>query len=164
MITSSEAPEFTNWLRSNGAEILAPTNPYELVRFRANGAVHIIYQRASGACTFGGKSKQALNAWRDGRHWSAGITKKPRTNMQKLRLALLERDGDACWFCGEPMPEDDMTAEHLVAHAKGGPDHHDNLVLAHERCNKVADNLPLKEKIDIHVRARLRKAGLGGTS
>lgn len=43
----------------------------------------------------------------------------------------------------------DATLEHLVARAKGGPDHMDNLVLVHEECNKKVSNLPLIEKIKI---------------
>jgi hypothetical protein len=143
---------------------LAPTNQWEVVRFRAKGAVHIVYRRANGQVSIkDAVTAEALEAWQRGAGWNPGLTKKARTNLQRTKAALLHRDGDLCWFCGEPMG-DDITVEHLVARGKGGPDHQDNLVLGHDRCNKAAGNLPLKEKIDIHVRARLRKAGLGGCS
>ena len=162
-INAKTAPVFANWLRAQGAEVLAPTNQWELVRFFAKGATRIIYQRGNGQVSIkDGITAEAIDAWQKGANWNPGLTKKPRTSLQRVKADLLHRDGAACWFCGEPLGSD-VTVEHLVARGKGGPDHQDNFVLSHERCNNQADNLPLKEKIDIHFRARLRKAGLGGT-
>jgi len=68
--------------------------------------------------------------------------------------ALLRRDGNACFYCGEPTGEDDRSLEHLVARAHGGPDHLSNLVLAHRRCNAVAGHLSAMEKIRIREQRR----------
>lgn len=143
------------WLRAQGAEVLAPTNAYEMARFRARGGVHVIYEGRRGI-TANGFAQTALTAYEKGANLWMGLTTKPRGNMAKTRAALLERDGNLCFFCCLEMNLEDMTVEHLVGRAKGGPDHQDNLVLAHESCNKSADNLPLIEKIKIHVFARRR--------
>lgn len=150
-----EREAFGLFLTRSGAELLAPTNPSELFRFRARGGVHIIYVRRTGFLTIKGAALEALRAFRAGSRWDAGTRNAdPRHAMKRERHALFERDGRACWFCGEDMPDDDMTVEHLVGRNKGGPDHLDNLVLAHQRCNIEADNLPLKRKIEIHCQHR----------
>lgn len=159
--------KFQEWLRSNGAQVLPETNSYELARFVAKGQTCVIYEGRRGVRANG----MALACWvafRSGvKYFQMGETQKPRTPMSKMKLVLRQRDGDCCFFCGLAMfelsdgrPEtplcDDCTLEHLVGRAKGGPDHEDNLVLAHERCNKEADNLPLMEKI------KIREANLHG--
>lgn len=40
--------KFGKWLSANGAEVLATTNPYELVRFRGETGVSIIYRNDGG--------------------------------------------------------------------------------------------------------------------
>lgn len=44
----------------------------------------------------------------------------------------------------------------VVPIAHGGPDHISNMVLAHRKCNEEAGHLSGREKIEIHVQARLR--------
>lgn len=39
---------FRAWLTANGAEVLATTNPYEVVRFRSGAGVGIIYRNERG--------------------------------------------------------------------------------------------------------------------
>ncbi len=63
----------------------------------------------------------------------------------RIRAALIERDGSACWFCGEEL-HGDCTIEHKVAKANGGDWSLGNLVLAHEECNRSMGRLPLKAK------------------
>ena len=156
-LTAGDIEAFSAWLRRCGAEVLAPTNPYELLRFRARGGTHVIYRKASGHVgNVIGFPKEAIEAWRGGRPLDMGITTKQRLGGDRVRAALLERDGRDCFYCLEPMPNDDMTIEHLVSVDKGGPSHHDNLVLAHLRCNQAADNLPLVKKI------KMREGALGG--
>ena len=40
--------KFKDWLRLNGAEVLSTTNAYEILRFRAKGAVHVVYTGRRG--------------------------------------------------------------------------------------------------------------------
>lgn len=144
---------FLLWLRQCGAEVLAPTNPYEFARFRAKGGVQVIYKGRRGI-TSNGFGNECLMAFENGRRLSMGITTKPRSSLTRLKAGLAERDGLECFYCGLFLSEDAMTIEHLVSRHKGGPDHMDNLVLAHEPCNKEADNLPLVEKIKLRERLR----------
>lgn len=145
---------FHLWLRQNGAEVLAPTNPFEFARFRARGGVHVIYEGRRGISSQG-FARECFDAWFAGERLSMGITTKPRDRLSHLKAALSERDGMECFYCGLIMTPEAMTIEHLVSRDKGGPDHADNLALAHEACNKEADNLPLVEKIK--MREKLKK-------
>lgn len=146
--------KFHLWLRQCGAEVLAPTNPFEFARFRAKGSLHVIYEGRRGirATGFG---ELCLNAFEDDKRLHMGIVTKPRNSLTRLKAALATRDGSECFYCGRLMAENEMTIEHLVSHHKGGPDHMDNLALAHEACNKEADNLPLVEKIKLRERLKV---------
>jgi len=146
--------EMNSWLMRQGAEVLSPTNPFELVRFRAQGGTHVIYERKNGVLTANGFAEECLQAFRAGKRLGMGITTGSRSSTIRMKSALLQRDGDLCFFCAKPMPQDDMTVEHLVSFHKGGPNHMDNFALAHEECNKQADNIPLVEKIKVYAKAR----------
>lgn len=147
---------FENWLRRQGAEVLVRTNPFEVVRFRAKSAVHIVYRDGSGCISSVPEFVQkCLDAFKNGRNLGMGITKQPRTLVAKKKAALFERDGDKCFFCGKSMTFEEASVEHLVAVVHGGPSNMNNYVLAHRACNEEVNNLPLKEKIDIHVSWRL---------
>jgi hypothetical protein len=66
---------------------------------------------------------------------------------RRLRKVVLERDGSHCFYCHKPMPEGDMTLEHLVAVKHGGKNSSANLVLAHALCNERMGSRPVIEKI-----------------
>ena len=153
----TDQKKFHEWLRQNGAEVLAPTNPYEYARFIAHGCVNVVYTGRRGFSA-SGFANDCLDAYLSGqKNIDMGIVKKPRTPMGKLKIALLNRDGVACFYCGVEMVEDGMTVEHLVSRQNGGPDHMDNLVLAHESCNKKVANLPLRRKIQLREDMRRGK-------
>lgn len=56
-----------------------------------------------------------------------------------------QQDGK-CYWCGKPfrdLPGMALTADHLIPKARGGDDHFENIVAAHERCNNArGDRLP----------------------
>ena len=149
-----DAKAFRAWLAQAGADLRPLTNPYEVARFIAHGGTHVVYTNARGTLRAKGVAEQALNAFREGRSWGAGVAKVDRRPMGRERAVLVERDGWACFFCGRPMTEDDMSVEHLVPRAHGGPHHTDNLALAHVGCNMKAANLPLVAKIAMFCEAR----------
>lgn len=158
---------FAAWLASEGAEIGVPTNPYEVVRYKAywrgttKAATHIVYAKENGLLTFTQGSLGHYRAFLDG----AAMEQLPHTAPKKKpakapsskkaskRVELAERDGTDCWFCGKDMGAD-RTLEHLVPKSKGGPNTLDNYVLAHGACNRLAADMPLVEKIAL--RAKLR--------
>jgi 5-methylcytosine-specific restriction endonuclease McrA len=169
-----DLPNFAAWLARNGAEIGIPGNPYEVIRYRAyvdggrSPATHIVYRKETGLLTWTGETKAHYQQFLTGSVlWPSAprdpdrpfLTTYP-TEKAKRRLRgevtrekLFERDGDECWFCGEPMG-DDCTIEHLVPKSAGGRNMLANYALAHSGCNHRAANLPLVKKIA--MRARLR--------
>ena len=68
----------------------------------------------------------------------------------------MARDGDNCFFCRKPLAGD-LTVEHLVALAHGGPNHISNLVCAHAACNHEAGHLSVAEKVALALAKRTAK-------
>lgn len=143
------------WLRDRGAEVLGPTNDWEVLRFKANGQTSVVYRNSRSenlACT--GEAHTALSRFYSGESWSAGVPKSKRSqaNRNAKVNALLARDGESCFYCGGSLGED-ITVEHLVARASGGPEHIANMVLAHAQCNHGAGTLSAFEKIKLRERS-----------
>ena len=70
-------------------------------------------------------------------------TKRKRRDLAVI--AIMERDGSDCWFCGKLL-NGDVTLEHLQPLALGGKWDEGNLALAHTGCNKAAGHLPRFKK------------------
>lgn len=138
---------------SAGGEILGPTNPYELMRFRTRYGVGVIYTGRRGERWNAEAilARDHIAAFNKGS--LAPVEVKGRRKDKATVAALLERDGDCCFFCGKPLG-DDITVEHLVAVAHGGPNHISNLFLAHQHCNKAAGHLSAPEKIAMAITER----------
>jgi hypothetical protein len=168
-----QCADFAAWLSMNGAEVAAPTNPYEVVRYRAfwcgskRAVTHVVYTKDSGLLTFTSGSQEHYRAFLDGQPLEgqapramAPVNPRPdkdpdaESKGDKVRRRLLARDGDECWFCGLAMGSD-VTVEHLVPKSKGGSNRLDNYALAHRACNHLAADKPLVAKIEL--RAQLRK-------
>jgi hypothetical protein len=140
-------PAFREFLVSRGAEVLQPTNEWEIVRFRAGGGTAIVYTNARGHITAIGAAKDALDAFGSGGNWRADFATKrdPKKRSVDVR-SLLARDGDRCFLCRQPLG-DDITVEHLVPIAARGPDTLANKALAHQACNLRMGHLSVMEKI-----------------
>ena len=78
-------------------------------------------------------------------------SKKQKKRLATIRL-LQRRDGNACFYCGRTRKEGEATIEHFVALAAGGPDHPDNLALAHANCNIRAGHLSAVAKVRLRAR------------
>ncbi len=155
MMTPSKVKRFKNWLTTNGAELLQPTNPYELVRFIAQGGTHIVYTKKNGSITVSGFAKQCLTAWQSGKNLDMGFTKtKRKSSYSKYKAPLLSRDGNKCFYCGEEMDQDDMSVEHLISISHGGLNKLTNMALTHEDCNQKAGSKPLVEKLKLRDEMR----------
>lgn len=57
------------------------------------------------------------------------------TGWNRLRLAVLERDGWVCSTCSKALEGDDATVDHVIAKASGGTDDTSNLVAMCRICN-----------------------------
>lgn len=158
---------FLNWLNRCGAEIGIPTNPYEMIRYRAlseNGkpVTHVIYRRENGSITWPGVTASHYRLFLDGMtlpgpnaippsevFLQTFPTKSAQASLRAdTRQKLLDRDGNECWFCGKSLG-DDCTIEHLVPKSSGGRNMLANYALAHRSCNNRAGNLPLIRKIEM---------------
>ena len=140
-------PAFREFLAARGAEVLEPTNEWEVVRFRAAGATAVIYTNGSGRITpSGATAKAAMDAFVSGGKWTAGVGGRRRSRRPPEVTALLARDGDSCFLCRQPLG-DDITVDHLVPVTAGGPNHLANMALAHKACNLRMGHLSVMEKI-----------------
>jgi hypothetical protein len=144
----------SNWLSSQGAEVLMPTNPYELARFIAHGGTHIIYVNAKGKISANGFALQAMEAFNAGKKLDMGFAKTSRNDNSKRKAVLLKRDGRECFYCGKEMPDNDITAEHLIPLDKGGNNRLENMALCHQACNMKAGNLSLTKKVLLRDKLR----------
>lgn len=152
---------FVEFLKARGAQVLEPTNEWEVLRFLAGDQTCVIYKNKRNGLTFIGDAYNAFTAFKSGgRSWRAA----PRTGGKKRsppRLqAIRERDGGCCFYCLQPVTVEDESEEHLVAMTHGGPNHIANLFLAHKKCNSEAGHLSAAEKIRTHVEAHMRRAML----
>jgi hypothetical protein len=158
---ASRLDKFRAFLVERGAEVLTPTNPWEVLRIRACGGVHVLYSDKGGALTSTPVIDAAWIAFRTNCAWN-GASKTGRMGSRKrsvMARTLLERDGDACFYCGKPLGNDE-TVEHLMPRAQGGPNHIANCALAHDTCNKSAGHLSVMEKIKLRERMRSEKEGV----
>lgn len=138
--------KFKTWLGKQGAEVLPPTNEWEVVRFRTTNGVSVIYTKANGRLTFTGESDKAMSRFEKGESWKIIDRKRQALRQQKARLA--SRDGKECFFCAVKHGNlDSYTVEHLLSFSHGGTDNINNLCLACEPCNTKVGNWPVVKKI-----------------
>jgi hypothetical protein len=157
---------FRAFLVERGCDLLTPTNQYEALRFKRAGRTNVVYRNAKGRFNpVGADIELAVAAFvaserRDGRKPIVTMSIPPAVEARRAKLrgsamhkALLERDGDRCFYCNRKLGND-QSREHLVAGANGGSDRLDNLALAHHACNVKAGALSLVEKIKLRDRMR----------
>lgn len=147
---------FENWLVERGAELLTPTNEWELLRFRTEKGTSIIYTNKHGILTWTGQAAEAFLAFVGAKSWRAVRAEQRRYKSSVVCQALRKRDGDACFFCHLQVAVEDESAEHLVSITHGGPDHIANMALAHRECNRAAGHLSLMEKIQVREQNLVR--------
>lgn len=157
---------FKAWIVERGAELLAPTNQYELVRYRGQGIVSIIYENQRGKRSYTGSSQEAWYAFEKGNISFRFTERAPRDESAGRRArrsvlirTLVQRDGDRCFYCGDPFSDErPPTKEHLVPQTAGGPDHIANLFLACADCNLRVGHCSAAEKIKFRD---LKRRGAG---
>ena len=153
MRPAAEDKKFLARVSEAGGEILSPTNPYEVMRFKTRHGVGVVYQNGRGKRTWNQEAQAVREHFDTQKKGSlAPVAVKGRRKGAGTVNALLARDGDNCFFCRLPL-NDDITVEHLVSVAHGGPNHISNLFLAHAECNQKAGHLSAPEKIAIREKA-----------
>lgn len=155
--------KFKAWLAHNGAEVLAPTNEYEVVRFLSGSDTCVIYRSDRGnRWKAVGGADVPLDEFRTGGTWKAPIPKTAPTIGTRYYSALVQRDGRECFYCGNPVAPEDSSLEHIVPRSHGGPNHMANFALAHRQCNSDAGNLSAAEKVKLRDQMRATLAKHGG--
>lgn len=157
-----EIDAFKAWLVERGAIILAPTNPYEVLRVDTAEGLFVVYENKAGKQTWPEGIDGIRSAYLDGREVPLSPDQKGRVRLRHQIEAIAARDGLECWFCENgflTIDSREITIEHLVAVAHGGPNHISNLVLACPDCNSEAGHLSVSEKA--LMREAKRSAGRG---
>lgn len=147
---------FEKWLVERGAELLTPTNEWELLRFRTEKGTSIVYTNKHGVLTWTNQAAEAFLAHVGCKSWRAVRASQRRLKSSPVCQALRKRDGDACFYCHLTVAVEEESAEHLVSITHGGPDHIANMALAHRICNSEAGHLSLMEKIRMREENRRR--------
>ena len=156
-LKKSDIKRFQAWLLERGAEVLATTNQWEVIRFRANGVIQIIYRNQADNWQAVNGAETALDAFMKNGSWHA-VGGKSRTRTPRMVMALIQRDGVGCFYCSIDMAIEEMSIEHLVPVAHGGPNHMSNLALAHKTCNAQAGCMSVAEKVRLRDRLRQPKS------
>lgn len=137
---------FSHWLGERGAQVQTVTSEWELLRFKANTKTSIVYRNAAGVLTFTGEAENAWKSYLSAGGWrGCDSTKRSKKTSTEVR-SLLARDGECCFLCGHALGAD-ITVEHLVAVAHGGPNHLSNKALMHRACNERVNHLSVVEKV-----------------
>lgn len=147
------------WAVAGGAESEVPTNPYELIRLRVKGGVAIVYRKECGTQTWNPLAMQLREAFHSSQPFPEALrpVAKVRNNgtTSVTHRTLIDRDGAGCFFCFEQREQ--MTIEHLVPRAHGGPNHLSNKFRACQPCNSNAGHLSAPEKIRIRETALIAR-------
>jgi hypothetical protein len=148
--------KFELWLAERGAEVLSPTNEWELLRFKTEKGTGIVYTNKRAELTWMGPAAEAYLAHVGNKSWRAVPKEQRRRKSSVVCQALRDRDGDDCFFCHLPVAIEEESPEHLVSITHGGPDHIANMALAHRVCNHQAGHLSLMGKIRMREEALVR--------
>lgn len=150
--------KFKKFLINCGGQILHETNEYEVIRVDTDKGVQILYRKQSGLLTWPDELVKAYMAYRSGGKVKWKASKRKKVNRKRgpvLQQTLEKRDGPDCWFCGLAFkPAEKKTIEHLLNVSNGGNNHINNLALAHEKCNQMARNMGITDKVALRERLR----------
>lgn len=150
--------KFKEWLRSNGSVIHENSNgEYEVVRFSTPEGVGVLYKDKRNSISSGVRGAwEAYTAFTHGTKWSAAApTKRKSSSSHRKLLAVIDRDGPECVYCGCVLTIDTATREHFVALSRGGPDTPENTVIACSSCNLAVGSMHVKQKIEYALTKRM---------
>ena len=153
MMSAKQIKAFKGRLVELGGELLAPTNEYEVMRFKTKYGVGVVYRGKRGETwnPAAERAREHVNTRQPGKLSPVKVVGR-RKNKATVD-ALIKRDGETCFFCGCDLG-DSITVEHLVPIAHGGPNHISNLFLAHYDCNNRAGHLSAPEKVKLAIELR----------
>jgi hypothetical protein len=160
-IGSDDIKRFQAWLEKCGAEVLAPTTEFELMRVRTVEGTMVVHTNKRGAQKWPARLVDLWRQFQAGR-MTPKLSPSPATPLSGNRkgrlVTLINRDGNKCWYCnretlepGSPAavaePSREATVEEICPRQHGGPNHVANQVVACGACNRQAGNLPVAAKV-----------------
>ena len=159
-LDEDEIAKFARWLASCGAEIIAPTSEWEVLRVKIKGETHVGYRTKTGRQTW----PEALIGWHRqrscGHQPQLGNPVKQLRGNRKARLhEIAKRDGWQCWYCDRSLDDDTATVEEICSRQIGGPVHIGNQALACPSCNLSAGNLTVVAKVALRAKKRSQASG-----
>jgi hypothetical protein len=147
-LSSEQVEQFAKWLVSCGAEVVAPTSDWEIIRVIAKGETAVAYRNKRGDQSWPGMLADAWAARKSGFQPQLGNPQKALRGNKKARLyELADRDGWGCWYCSRELDELTATIEEICPRQIGGPIHIGNQCLACPECNQKAANKSVVEKV-----------------
>ncbi|AZO67647.1 HNH endonuclease [Mesorhizobium sp. M6A.T.Cr.TU.016.01.1.1] len=164
-MTVRDLAHFESWLTDRGAEVLDASSEREIIRVRSSTGTHVVYADKTGKQRWPKELLAIVSEYNAGRTPSLAATKRGGAARRKTRgryVALTKRDGPGCFYCARILPapgahsspDDEVTTEHLVSRAHGGPDHMSNCFLSHFACNQIAGHMSAPEKIKLREMMR----------
>lgn len=142
-IETRRIPLFIDWIKKQGGEILPANSSLEWVRWKGKQK-GVLYHTGSFS---NDRAFRTFKEFLANIKWTDSPSSTPRQRGYfKQKEQILERDGDRCFFCGEKLGND-ITIEHLISLSSGGIDRISNMVLAHKKCNQLAGNMTVVEKV-----------------
>lgn len=150
--------EFIAWLIEGGAVLQPPKVENEYVRFiKPTGKQYtIMCQRGGDAYIAGGEAQRLAEDFLSGMkvRWTKDAPLVPRGGAcarkhNQTVLALAERDGWGCMYCGKALTFGTATIEHVVPKSKDGPTNLHNFVLACWECNQRVGDMSVAEKMNL---------------
>lgn len=160
---TQEVEAFTNWVTTNGGEVMAPLNEWEVWRIRAQGKTFICYRDKTGRFSYPKAVEFALINEAFQRRVPLPLSRsvKHRPSSKARKDAIIARDGNECWYCETSFEETGSrsTIDEVCSRQAGGPRHLANQVLACESCNLEAGNLDVAAKVKLRERKRTMNWG-----
>jgi hypothetical protein len=154
-LNANEIEKFSRWLKSCGAEILAHTSEWEIIRAKVKGETVVAYRNGAGKQTWPPPLMEFYKLRGCGHQPQlANPVKQLRGNRKGLINELASRDGWCCWYCASPLDADTATVEEICPRQIGGPVHIGNQCLACADCNREAGNMTVVAKVVMRERKR----------
>jgi 5-methylcytosine-specific restriction endonuclease McrA len=73
--------------------------------------------------------------------------KKDLPPSKALRDKVIDRDGEACFYCSKALQQDELSLDHVMPLSHGGKSVEENLVVCCKDCNLKAGNHPFSNKL-----------------
>lgn len=156
-----EIAKFKEWLINNAClEEVLTTSQWEVFRFKYEKGVLVLYKNSTGKYSVNNDDVHAaFECYKDRKRFPWKAKPAQRNRQTQYKKSVRKRDGNDCFYCGIDIEnEEDMTLEHLLSLSRGGKNRLENMAGAHKKCNELAGNMSVVEKVKLRDRLRAENA------